>query len=141
MILAQELAGADGGDGGAGVEDGEEGVGGDEACAFGDPAEGEAHEKLDDSGEDGHGGLRAAHEMAGDDGHQRGLRDYTAESAAEAEQNLHHGGADEKGDKRCGHVSDSEHGAGSDVAGHAKFFAELAGDESAGDGADGPACF
>src|SRR5216683_1548864 len=61
--------------------------------------------------------------------------------AGEAEEQLHHDGAAEKGDERSGHVADGEHGARGNVERHAKRAAKLAGDEAAGDGAGGPAGF
>src|SRR5713226_9631760 len=135
--LAGEVAGAGGREGRTGVENREEGVAGDEAGTLGNDAEGETHDELNDGSEDGHGGLRAAHEVTRDDSHETGLSGDAANGAAEAEEQLHHDGAAEKGDERSGHVADGEHGARGNVERHAKRAAKLAG----GDGAGGPAGF
>lgn len=108
---------------------------------FSEPAEAKAHQELDDGGEDGHGGLRAAHEVAGDEGHDAGLRDYSAEGPAEAKENLDERGAEDEGDKGCGHVPDREYGHYGDVEWHAEILFELAGDDAARDRPDSPAGF
>ena len=80
------MFGAEAGEGGEDVEEGEESVTGDDAGGLGEPAEGEAHQELDDCREDGDCGLGASHEVTRDDGHERALRDDASHGAAETEE-------------------------------------------------------
>ena len=103
------------------------------------PAERETHGQLEHSGEDGEGGLRASHKMFWDDGHEGRLRDDASQRAEEAERRLEKNRTDEKREKGNDDVAERHAGHRGDIKRQTKALRELAGDESADDGADGPA--
>src|ERR1700685_4408146 len=138
-VFDEEGAGARGEGAGSGVHEAKEAEAGEEPEALGDPAEGDAHQELQNGGDDRDRGLRPAHEMARDDRHQCGLRDDAGDGAAESEDGLNGDGTDDESDERDDDVASAEHCDASDVEGHAQLVAELAGEQAAGDGADGPA--
>ena len=139
--MCQEESRAGGGHGGGGIEKREE----EEACgdreALSDPPQGKAHGQLHDGSEDGKGGLRASHEMFGDDGHEGRLGDDARQRAEKTEGGLENHGADKERDEGDSHMADGHAGDRGDIERQTKALRELAGDESADDGTDGPAGF
>ena len=139
--FGEELPRTSGEEAGAAVHERQEGEAGEEADALGDPAEGKAHQELKRGGDDGDGGLRAAHEVARHDRHQRRLRDDAGNRAAKAKNGLDGDSAYEERHERNDEVTGAQDGDGGDVERHADRLRQLAGEQAAGDRADGPAPF